>query len=227
METQQDLEEVRQLLVQARRENTKRVLSAELARLEAARAAEEAAKPRTIVTPSADRVYTKRLTEYAWDQSDKFVKFYVTLKNVQTVPESSVTCTYAESSFTLTVEGLDNKNYTFSINDLLKPFNTAGSKVKVKQDMVLLMLAKTSPDKWSHVTRAERTAEDAKAAKYNNKDEAAAVGADPTSGIMDMMKKMYDEGDDEMKRTIKKAWTESRDKQSADGMPGMPGMPML
>ena len=52
---------------------------------------------------------------------------------------------------------------------------------------------------------------------------------------MNMMKKMYDEGDDEMKRTIAKAWTESREKQSAGGgggdsmgMPGgMPGMPGL
>ena len=30
--------------------------------------------------------------------------------------------------------------------------------------------------------------------------------------IMSMMKKMYDEGDDEMKRTISKAFSESREK---------------
>ena len=29
------------------------------------------------------------------------------------------------------------------------------------------------------------------------------------------MKKMYDEGDDDMKRTIAKAWTESQDKKAA------------
>lgn len=34
---------------------------------------------------------------------------------------------------------------------------------------------------------------------------------------MNLMKKMYDEGDDDMKRTIAKAWTESREKQG----PGM------
>ena len=31
-------------------------------------------------------------------------------------------------------------------------------------------------------------------------------------GLMSMMKKMYEEGDDEMKRTISKAFTESREK---------------
>lgn len=37
---------------------------------------------------------------------------------------------------------------------------------------------------------------------------------DPERGIMDLMRKMYDEGDDEMKRTIKKAWHESQDKKT-------------
>ena len=41
---------------------------------------------------------------------------------------------------------------------------------------------------------------------------------------MDMMKKMYQEGDDEMKRTIAKAWTEGQDKKGMGGMGGMPGM---
>ena len=38
-----------------------------------------------------------------------------------------------------------------------------------------------------------------------------------------MMKKMYEEGDDDMKRTIAKAWTEGQEKRGAGGMPG--GMP--
>ena len=41
---------------------------------------------------------------------------------------------------------------------------------------------------------------------------------DPSESLMDLMKKMYDEGDDEMKRTIAKAWTESREKQTAGSM---------
>jgi calcyclin binding protein len=35
---------------------------------------------------------------------------------------------------------------------------------------------------------------------------------------MTLMKKMYEEGDDEMKRTIAKAWTENRDKQQNGNM---------
>ena len=40
-----------------------------------------------------------------------------------------------------------------------------------------------------------------------NKDE------DPGVGLMKLMQKMYDEGDDDMKRTIKKAWHESQEKR--------------
>ncbi len=42
---------------------------------------------------------------------------------------------------------------------------------------------------------------------------------DPSAGIMKMMKQMYDDGDDEMKRTISKAWTESREKQASGQNP--------
>ena len=40
--------------------------------------------------------------------------------------------------------------------------------------------------------------------------------ADPSAGIMNMMKQMYEEGDDDMKRTINKAWTESNSKRNSE-----------
>ena len=45
------------------------------------------------------------------------------------------------------------------------------------------------------------------------KPSAPDKGEDPGAGIMQMMQKMYDEGDDDMKRTIKKAWHESQEKK--------------
>lgn len=46
--------------------------------------------------------------------------------------------------------------------------------------------------------------------------------SDPSAGIMNLMKKMYDDGDDDMKRMIKKTWYESQQKQAAGG--GNPGV---
>ena len=71
--------------------------------------------------------------------------------------------------------------------------------------MVVVFLAKSDVGKsWSHLTAAEKKA---KEPKFNPK---LSENDDPTAGLMDLMKQMYEEGDDEMKRTIAKAWTESR-----------------
>ena len=48
-------------------------------------------------------------------------------------------------------------------------------------------------------------------------DEHDEEQEDPSGQLMNMMKRMYDEGDDTMKRTIAEAWTKSRDKSAAAG----------
>lgn len=40
---------------------------------------------------------------------------------------------------------------------------------------------------------------------------------DPSAGLMKMMKKMYDDGDENMKRTIAEAWTKANDKKGGKG----------
>lgn len=52
---------------------------------------------------------------------------------------------------------------------------------------------------------------------------------DPNDSLMDLMKKMYDEGDDDMKRTIAQAWTQSKDKKSVPwlGQTSLPNRPKL
>eukprot|EP01047_Picozoa_sp_COSAG01_P095182 COSAG01_NODE_25936_length_728_cov_3.292528_2_plen_58_part_00 len=55
--------------------------------------------------------------------------------------------------------------------------------------------------------------------------ENARGQANPTAGIMDMMKDMYDEGDEQTKKMIGEAMLKSRSgDKSMPGMPGMPGM---
>jgi hypothetical protein len=44
-------------------------------------------------------------------------------------------------------------------------------------------------------------------------------------GIMDLMKNMYQDGDDDMKRTIAQAFTEAN-RGKKPGMPDMPDMPL-
>lgn len=54
--------------------------------------------------------------------------------------------------------------------------------------------------------------------KFKADDFGKDAAKDPSAGLMDMMKKMYEEGDDNMKRTIAEAWTKNKDGKT----PSMP-----
>ncbi len=76
-------------------------------------------------------------------------------------------------------------------------------------DMVSVFLKKSSDgEKWGHLRAVEKAAAKEKMKPPPKSDDSS----DPGAGLMNLMKQMYDDGDDEMKRTIAKAWTESRDK---------------
>lgn len=78
--------------------------------------------------------------------------------------------------------------------------------VKAKTDSIVVFLKKKDQGKsWNYVTSVEMKLKEKQMPKMDEK-------ADPQEGLMNLMKKMYEEGDDEMKRTIAKAFTESREK---------------
>ncbi|ENN72666.1 calcyclin-binding protein [Dendroctonus ponderosae] len=149
--------------------------------------------------------YEVKLTNYAWDQSQKFVKFYITLPKVNTVPAENVQCNFQEKSFELKIKNLENKDYVFSITQLLHAVEPKNSTYKVKNDLILINVAKKEDITWSHVTEWEKKASDKKMPSMDSDDKS-----DPSASLINLMRNMYETGDDEMKRTIAKAWTESR-----------------
>lgn len=75
---------------------------------------------------------TKLILVLAWDQTSKFVKFYVTLAKVHTLPTENVHCSFTHRSLELNVINLDNKDYVFTINNLLQPIDIEKSSWKIK-----------------------------------------------------------------------------------------------
>lgn len=217
-----DIEELRRLANTAERQKVKDMLSlgvrkweTELIALESSlntgSESSDASTPQvTTVQSRQGGCYDVKLTNYAWDQSEKFVKIYVTLKNVHTIPAENVRCVYTSKSMDLLVSALDGKNQSLIITNLMHPIVPNESYTKVKTDMVIVFMKKEKSQNWTHVTMQEKKAKDPKVPKVEE-------GDDPTKSLMDMMKQMYEEGDDEMKRTIAKAWTESREKSAMGG----------
>jgi len=139
---------------------------------------------------------------------------------VEKIPADRVTCKYTAKSLNLLVHDVQGKDYELTVQGLLYAIDPADSLFKIKKDTVLLMLKKQKESQsWASVTEQEQKTKDKKAL-----DKPAKAGADdPNGGLMSLMKQMYDEGDDDMKRNIKKAWCESQDKKSGAGG-GVPGM---
>ena len=146
------------------------------------------------------------ITTYGWDQSDKFVTVYVSgLDGVGAIPKENVKCNFEEDAFDLTVKDLNGESYRLNVSNLDKNINVKKSKIKIKAARVNVMLRKVDgkygPDHWAEL-RSKKSKE--------SKDR---LEKDPSAGIMDLMKDMYNSGDDKMKETIGKAMLESQKKR--------------
>ncbi|XP_033729787.1 calcyclin-binding protein-like isoform X2 [Pecten maximus] len=221
-ELRKDAAELKGFLETASRPRVKDILSVELRKIEtdiinkeeADRTSDvametETAKPTTeglkIKQPRSVS-YIQEKT-YAWDQSEKFMKIYAQLPDVQSLPTDKITCDFTSRSFRLQVNELKNKNHEWHIANLMEEIVPDSSYFKVKTNSVLVMLKKKAVKTWPYVTEREKKAQDSKKPK-------ADESKDPNDSLMDMLKQMYDDGDDEMKKNISKAWSDSRNKQS-------------
>ncbi|CAG9804231.1 unnamed protein product [Chironomus riparius] len=164
-------------------------------------AKEEASKAPTKITVD--------IKEHAFDESDKFVKLYIPFDATQ-IKDEDVQLDLNEDSFSLVIQ-TPNKNHRFVATSLLRTVNVEKSYKKVKSDMVSVYLKKVKEgENWGCLTKTEKRLKESKSKMFDKNDEDAA---DSGNQLMNMMKKMYETGDPEMKRTIAKAWTEGQNKQ--------------
>ncbi|XP_069121075.1 calcyclin-binding protein-like [Argopecten irradians] len=221
-ELRKDAAELRGFVEAASRPRVKDILSLELRKLEteiinkeeAIKASGDAMETET-GKPTTEGLKTKQPRSvsyiqeknYAWDQSDKFMKIYAQLPEVQSLPTDKITCNFTSRSFRLQVNELKNKNHEWHIANLMEEIVPESSYFKVKTNSVLVMLKKKDVKTWAYVTEREKKAQDTKAPKVDD-------SKDPNDSLMDMLKQMYEDGDDEMKKNISKAWSDSRNKQT-------------
>lgn len=214
-----DIEELNKFLQEATRPKVQEILNLQIRQLQTdlAKLIQEqkniSVKPSDLPSSSSNRCYEVKLNNYGWDQTKTAVKIYVELTGVHNLPSEAVTCNFTEKSLDLSILGLENKNYRLQINNLCEEINAEKSYTKVKTDMVIVYLAKSSPKNWSHITGIEKRIEEAKSQQFSDIQDNPS---NPSACLMNLMKKMYQDGDDEIKRTITKALTEIPLKYTAD-----------
>lgn len=208
-----DVKEITSLLEKCERQRVKDVLTQEQKKIEKELAQKRQLKEQQAKKDSGDKTetavkgYTVKINNYGWDQSDKFVKIYITLKGVHKIPAENVESSFTERGFNVLVKDLDGKNHQMTVNNLLCPIVVSESSKKIKTDMVIIMCKKKSTKKWDCLTQVDKQSKEKDKPSMNE-------NADPSEGLMSVLKKIYTDGDDDMKRTITKAWVESQEKKA-------------
>jgi len=130
--------------------------------------------------------------------NSQFVTLYISLPAVGSIPKSQIRCNFQETFFDLVVEDLNGKSYRLFKDNLEHDIDPKTSKFIVKSDKVIIKLGKQKKeyggyDMWSNLSakKPKKIGSDGKTAKD-----------DPASSIMDLMKDLYDSGDDNMKKMI-------------------------
>lgn len=143
-----------------------------------------------------------------------FVTLYVSLPGVGSIPRENVSCNFKSTSFDLTIKDLKGKSYRLLKDNLEKDIDPQKSKIIVKAEKIVVKLAKVKQgdyggyDYWSQLTSKKGKNPPGK------KD-------DPQNSIMQMMKDMYDDGDDNMKKIIGEAFSKQQRGEMASGVGGM------
>jgi len=166
------------------------------------------------------------IDSYGWDQGEynsPWISVYVTLPGVGNVKEG-VSCSFTPFGFDLKIEGLDGKNYRLVKDNLEKGIVVEESKWKVKENKVVVMLRKKkgefgSFDHWMDLTAKKKVG----GGGGEGGKEGGGLGGG-MGGLMDVMKQMYEEGDDTIKKTIAESMMKvQRGDRSGSGMPEFGG----
>ncbi|CAH9114289.1 unnamed protein product [Cuscuta epithymum] len=207
-----DLDELKQLQRIAKRPRVLSLISSEIRNLEKLSNVVSLHSQVPVPISTAPKVVPNPALSYAtvstfsWDQDSDKVKIYLSLEGVD---NEKIDAGFKPMSVDVKFNGVQGKNYRFSIGKLNKEIIPDKCKVIVKPNRVVLSLLKASKGNWLDLHY-----KDDKFKPSVDKEK------DPMAGIMDLMKNMYEDGDDDMKRTIAKAWSDSRSGKVADPLKG-------
>jgi len=147
------------------------------------------------------------------------VTLYLDIPNVGSIPVKNIQCLFTKSSLDLIVHDLNKKNYRLLKDNLDKDIDPDKSKYVVKKHKIVIKLAKVKAEYGSYDSWQNLSSKKPKKSKEKMK-------SNPSDSIMEMMKDMYDSGDDNMRKVIGETMLKQRNGELGKDrdMPSYPGM---
>ena len=192
---EKDLAELRRFLDQSERIAVKNLLSAEIRRTEgnlSKKREEESSKSgsKSGSVPKPKGAYNVQVKNYSWDQSDKFVKIYLT--GIENAKEDDVIKEISEKAVEVRIENCNGKNHVFTIKETCSGLTPDKSYVKVKSNMVVIFLAKAQVgEQWDALTMAETRAKKAKEPKIPKETDKNADPQVKNTGLSSYLRTLF------------------------------------
>lgn len=225
---EKDIQEIESFIEQSKRPNITRVLKDQLILLRSTYKSEkEKYDKEHNQNESQNHIKSDNTTnyvslmKYSFENSDKFAKVYFIddFPNLKDHPSDKIKSTFYETGFEVIVNDWKGKNFRFACNNLNKKIVPSESKAKATSTGLVVSLKKEKTEYWDALEKKKSMISEP---SENSMDKSA----DPTAGLMNMMKEMYQNGDENTKRMIAESWMKAQEGKSMGGMPdmGMGGM---
>jgi len=147
------------------------------------------------------------------------VTLYLDIPDIGSISKEKIKCHFTKSSVDLVIHGLNGKNYRLLKDNLDKDIDPDKSKYVVKKHKIIVKLAKVKAeyglyDSWQNLSSKK------------SKKSKEKIKSNPSESIMEMMKEMYDSGDDNMRKVIGETMLKQRNGELGKDreMPSYPGM---
>jgi calcyclin binding protein len=190
LELQQDLSEVDRLLARATRDYCKQVLVQERVRI--MKELNQFSAPIS-VSEHNEEVW-KTIEQFSWDQNADSVIVYVTcFKDFSSVSKENIKLEFTQNSFCVSVYGYNNINYKLKIANLSG--NIREGKITTKSNGFTVRLKKHELGDWQSLV--PKNGGSAKEIEVRGNE------VDISQNLANLMKELYDEGNDEMKQMVK------------------------
>ncbi|UVC49671.1 calcyclin binding protein-like [Theileria orientalis] len=181
-----DLEEWRRLLTLATRPSVKTQIELFITNLESTVGVSNGVKTKT-------NVVFNTISSFYWDQTSNFVT--VTIPFDEEINDVVVD---VDTQFLDVKFSSGPKHYQFKLKRLYSTIKKEGVSWKHKSGSLQVKLEKDKQVNWTSLSSSPDKEKKPTLPKSDD--------SNPQAMLMDMMKNLYNEGDDEMKRTIAKAW---------------------
>ena len=161
------------------------------------------AAPESVKPAKAETIY-RTINSFGWEQDDKNVKVRVIsgIDGVGSVPKENIIVEFTNNSFDLKIHELKGANYRLRIHPVNKEINGSESKYQVKSNSITVTLVKKEKATWDDLKE--------KKPMFNPKKTEKEKDEDPQASLMNMMKDMYENGDDEMRKMIAQSWSKAQ-----------------